>query len=326
MAAGGLDLGATPAYDHAQSQEEWSKFLTRCLSSRLDPDTFDTYVALLYSKYPLPPEVIADICLKPQPTNHESLDPRIPRYIQILSQRKLIDTPSILKALYKYSTSHAQAQKTASGNVPPDNSEDKVPLRWGSSYAAEEVIFYRITKAVGLGTGIKGGSDALEICKLMAKWMTLFTSASAAFAQDVMGQLQSPQSRDEMEAARAAFVMLLLGICENQTVLNALSRPFAKDARRALSESLASFVPSILQSASQIASRLELFRTETLASFEPADKKKDATNPGIDDLLESTMALDNFVVPELPTVNSRAGLYIYLNAAVRGPPDYGSTT
>lgn len=87
------------------------------------------------------------------------------------------------------------------------------------------------------------------------------------------------------------------------------------DARKALSESLTEFVPSILQSSSQIAARLELFRTETLAGFEPVEKKETA-GTGIDDLLDSTMGLDNFVIPELPIANSRAGLYIYLNAAV----------
>ncbi|KAI1135676.1 Med5-domain-containing protein [Hypoxylon sp. FL0543] len=319
MASGGFDMG--PVRDYTKSKEEWARFLDRCISSRLDPETFESYIELLYSKHPLPPAIIADICLKPQSSNHESLDPRIPRYIQVLSHHKLIDTPSVLKALYKYSTSHVQAQKA--GNLPPEDSEDKVPLRWGSSYAAEEVIFYRLTKAVAMGTGIVNAGDALEVCKLMAKWMALFTSASTVFEHEVMGQLQNgqlqiPQSRDEMEAARAAFVMLLLGICENQTVLGALSRPFAKSTRRALSESLASFIPSILQSASQIASRLELFRTETLASFEPPDEK-DATHPVIDDM-ESSMALDNFVVSELPIANSRAGLYIYLNACLVGRP------
>ncbi|KAI1391543.1 Med5-domain-containing protein [Hypoxylon trugodes] len=311
-----------PVHNHTSSKEEWSKFVARCISSRLDTDTFESYVSLLYSKHPLPPAIIADVCLKPQLENHESLDPRVPRYIQVLAQRGLIDTSSLLKALYKYSTSQTQARKT--GSFPHGEAEDKVPLRWGSSYASEEVIFYRITKAVALGTGIRNASDALEVCKLMAQWMTLFTSASAAFAQEAMGQLPNmhlanPQSRDEMEAARAAFIMLLLSICENQMVLNALSRPFAKSARRALYASLATFVPSILQNASQIASRLELFRTETLASFEPADKNTESSQTMMDDI-ESTMALDNFVVPELPNVNSRAGLYIYLNAALVGRP------
>lgn len=88
------------------------------------------------------------------------------------------------------------------------------------------------------------------------------------------------------------------------------------DARKALSESLSNFVPSIQLSSSQIASRLELFRTETLAGFEPVDKKKETENKDLDDLLDSTMGLDNFVIPEMPIANTRPGLYVYINAAV----------
>ncbi|OTB06195.1 hypothetical protein M426DRAFT_319265 [Hypoxylon sp. CI-4A] len=317
MEQGGLDMG--PEHDHTESIEEWARFLDKCISSRLDPEKFESFVPIMYSKHPLPASIIADVFLKPQPMNHESLDPRIPRYIQVLTSQSFINTPSILKALYKYSTSHEQARKA--GNLPHEDAEDTAQLRWGSSYAAEEVIFYRITKAVAMGIGIRAATDALEVCRLMARWMTLFTSASTAFAHEAMGNLQlhNPQPKDEMEAARAAFVMLLLGICENSIVLNALSRPYAKKTRAALSASLANFIPTIVQSASQIATRLEIFRTGALATFEPPDKKKETANPVMDDL-ESTMALDNFVVSELPNVNSRAGLYIYLNAALIGRP------
>jgi mediator of RNA polymerase II transcription subunit 5 len=83
-----------------------------------------------------------------------------------------------------------------------------------------------------------------------------------------------------------------------------------------MSESLSNFVPSIMQSASQIAARLESFRTETLAGFEPIDQKNEAAKAEIDDLIDSTIGLDNFPVAELPFMNSRAGLYIYLNASV----------
>ncbi|RYO94457.1 hypothetical protein DL766_001611 [Monosporascus sp. MC13-8B] len=317
--SGSGDAATTSMQNHSQAIEQWNRFLEQCISSRLDPETFESYVPLLNSKYPLPPAAIADVFLHPQPSNHESLDPRIPRYIHVLTQRRLIDTPSILKALYKYSTSHTQAQKA--GHPPLEDAQARtISLRWGSSYSSEEVVFYRLTKTVGLGTGIKSASDALEVCKIIANWMFLFTSASAAFAHDVMGQLQNAQSKDEMEGSRAAFVMLLLSVCENRTVLNALGRPFAKEARKALSESLAVFVPLMLQNAPQIAGRLELFRTETLASFDPIDKKNDPVNAEMDDILDSTVGLDNFVVPELPITNTRAGLYIYLNAALVGRP------
>lgn len=71
-----------------------------------------------------------------------------------------------------------------------------------------------------------------------------------------------------------------------------------------------------MQNASQIAARLELFRTETLAGFEPIDKKKEAANAEMDELLDETLGLQNLSIPDLHVDRSRAGLYIYLNAAV----------
>jgi len=82
---------------------------------------------------------------------------------------------------------------------------------------------------------------------------------------------------------------------------------------------LASFVPSIQLSASQIAARLGLFLNEKLAGFDSVDKKDEAENAEIDDILESTMGLQSFAIPELVIENSRAGLYIYLNACVGTP-------
>ncbi|EGU74803.1 hypothetical protein FOXB_14696 [Fusarium oxysporum f. sp. conglutinans Fo5176] len=86
-----------------------------------------------------------------------------------------------------------------------------------------------------------------------------------------------------------------------------------------MSASLASFVPT-LQLVPQITDKLEQFRTEILASSDPADKKKQATNAAMDELLDSAVGLDNFVVAEIPVSNTRAGLYIYLNAALIARP------
>lgn len=71
-----------------------------------------------------------------------------------------------------------------------------------------------------------------------------------------------------------------------------------------------------MQNAGPIATRLDMFRTSTLAAFEPVDEQKNTSNVEIEDLFDSSVALENFVISELPIVNSRAGLYIYLNAVV----------
>lgn len=67
-----------------------------------------------------------------------------------------------------------------------------------------------------------------------------------------------------------------------------------------------------------IAERIELFRTQTLVPLEPVDKKTQAANDEINQLLESTIGLgmDSIPVVDLPVQNFRAGLYVYLNSLV----------
>ncbi|KAK7425449.1 mediator complex subunit [Neonectria magnoliae] len=302
----------------------WADFVARCIARRLETDRFEAYVTLVHSKHPLPPVAVADFFLRPQPSNHDSLDPRIPPYLQVLAQLGYIDTPSILKALFKYSSSHAQAQaqpqNTAQTDGPDKNKPAKPPItRWESSYWAEEVIFYSLTKSVVQGRAIPDSRTALDVVKIISKWMALFTSASTAFAADVMEHVQTSKAREDMESARAALVALLLRLCENEILVKAVSKPFAKDIRKELSTSLASFVPT-LQLVPELIEKLELFRTDTLANLDPVDKKKRVANTAMDDLLESAVGLDNFVVSDIPISNTRAGLYIYLNASLSARP------
>lgn len=68
-----------------------------------------------------------------------------------------------------------------------------------------------------------------------------------------------------------------------------------------------------------MAQRLELFRTQTLLPLEPVDKKAQAANDEIDQIIDSTMGIDAVPVVDLPVVNSRGGLYIYLHSLVSFP-------
>ncbi|KAJ4250568.1 mediator complex subunit [Fusarium torreyae] len=321
--------------------EYWTQFVARCISQRLETDKFEAYVRLVHDQHPLPTALVADFFLRPQPSNDNSLDPRIPPYIQVLTKLGYVDTPSILKALYKYSSSHsyAQAQQQQSNEGDEKDKEKKEEkekensqtpkniTRWKSSYWAEEVIFYGLTKAVVEGRAIPDSRTALDVAMIISKWMTLFTTASTAFAADMLEQVHTAQVREELESSRAALVALLLRLCENEILVGAVSKPFAKgnqqyitqDVRKELSTSLASFVPT-LQLVPQITEKFELFRTEILASSDPADKKKQVANAAMDDLIDSTVGLDNFVVADIPISNTRAGLYIYLNAALIGRP------
>jgi mediator of RNA polymerase II transcription subunit 5 len=87
------------------------------------------------------------------------------------------------------------------------------------------------------------------------------------------------------------------------------------DVRKEFSDSLGKFIPT-LQLIPSVTERLEIFRSQTLAKLDPLTKNQEAANAAMESLIDSTVGLDSFFVPDIPISTTRAGLYIYLHAAV----------
>ncbi|KAM3516078.1 hypothetical protein MY11210_000360 [Beauveria gryllotalpidicola] len=325
----------------------WSAFVARCIAQRLDSDRFQDFVQLVHARHPLPPVLVADLFLRPQPSNRVSLDPRVPPYVRILAQLRYVDAPSILRVLYKYSALHAHDRPPLSLPPPPpeDGREgetmkkeeeadekkkngagggggavrrDKM-VRWQESAWAEEVLFYHVIKTMFEGTAFTDAKTGLELVDITCKWMDLFVHASSELAADMLANKHDRQARDEMETVRAALVPLLLRLVDNHELLRIISKPFAKGIRKHLSESLGNFIQTV-QPPPLYIERLEIFRTQTLAQLDPIDEKKKAANAAMEELLDSTVGSDSFVIPEILISNSRAALYVYLNAALVARP------
>ncbi|KAK4147148.1 mediator of RNA polymerase II transcription subunit 5 [Dichotomopilus funicola] len=192
------------------------------------------------------------------------------------------------------------------------------PRRWQNSYDDEEVILWRLARAIHEGTAVKTAREVAQVAQVLAAWMRLF-AARDVFGPSAMHHHPAAlmQARDDMEDARAAFVLLLIAFSESPTVLAALERVAFRGVCKWLSEALRVFVPCIMQGLPAMATRLEIFRTDVLGKHLPR-KKKDVED--VDSYVDSFIDMDSFQVPELPVVNSRAGLYIYLSAALVGRP------
>ncbi|CZR65485.1 related to Mediator of RNA polymerase II transcription subunit 5 [Phialocephala subalpina] len=304
----------------------WQTFLTNSLATRLPPETFESYVQILNSRHPLSPNRICDIFLHPREGNDYSLDTRATKYIQILLSLKLVNIPAILKTLLKVSSfsKHSEEQighnesvkDTQDGNGQKENG----PARWWrNSYGAEETLFYRLAKIISSGSAPSKIEEAAELVKACIQWMEVVIAASHA-AQEMMGLDQT--HTQEKNAQNMALGTLVIAVVENAQVMHALSKgSVPKATRKELSKTLANFVPLLLQNSAQAAARLEVFRTETLVAIEPVDKKEMAADKAIEDILDESIGLahgvDSMVVEEVPIMNSRAGLYIYLNSLVR---------
>lgn len=248
--------GARPP-QQSNAHKAWAQFIDHALRQRLEPNRFAEFVPTLHTRHQLAAAPVADLCLRPCDWNRYTLDPRMPLYLQTLLDLRLVDLQSVLAGLFRYSTAHTVVGKTgkgksvkieAGGGAGEDEEDSKAAVkegsdavdRWLSSFASDEVIFYRLTKAVGSGLAVRTSRDAVEVCMMMARWMVLFTMASAALPpahheDALMGGMGGgsagfalKKSRDDLENSRAAFVMLLLGVCENHVVLQTLSKPLAK--------------------------------------------------------------------------------------------------
>ncbi|KUJ19653.1 Med5-domain-containing protein [Mollisia scopiformis] len=310
---------------------QWQTFLTRSLATRLSPDTFESYLQILESKHPLSPNRICDIFLSPRIENTYALDPRISKYIQILLSSRLVHIPAVLKALLKYSSfsKHDENSNGTTGSDPNTQQsnrggkkDDGPAKHWSNSYGAEETLFYRMAKNISSGVAPHDIDEAVELVKASIQWMEVIITASHS-AQEMMGLDQT--HTHEKNAQSMALGTLVIAIVENTQVVNALSKGrVPKATRKDLSKMLANFVPLLLQNSAQAAARLEVFRTETLVAIEPVDKKEMAADKAFEDILDESIGLaqtvDTMVVEELPIVNSRAGLYIYLNSLLFARP------
>ncbi|PBP24885.1 mediator complex subunit Med5 [Diplocarpon rosae] len=306
----------------------WQQFLDRCIETRLDVELFTTYVELLKTQEPLPASQVAQIFLAPREHNDYALDPRVTRYVQTLLSLELFNVPTLLRGLWKVSSFRLQEEegrvedketknKKAEGRV--DGKAGKV---WLNSYTTEETMFYRITKCISSGAAPRDLQETVELINACIQWMETVISAPQGAHQ--MLNL-APTRAAEMAAQHMALGTLVVSVVENNQVQHALGkRAVPKPVRGHLSKALGGFVPLVLQSSPQIAGRLEIFRTETLAAFESPEAKepKGDADKDIEEILQGGLDLrvDSMVVEEIPVVNTRVGLYVYLNALLVARP------
>ena len=181
------------------------------------------------------------------------------------------------------------------------------------------MLFYRLAKHISSNTSPKTASEATELGIVLIQWLEASLSAYHA-AQDVLAL--GPLT-EELTAQIMALGTLAIAVLENALVMGGIAKGRVGKGN-GLGVVLGGFVPVLMQCSPQSAARLELFRSQTLVMLEPVEKGKGrgkGAEGEIDDILDGGAVggaggIEGIVVVELPVVNSRAGLYIYLNALV----------
>lgn len=261
------------------------------------------------------------------------MDPRVPGYLVELLKEGIVDITAALRVLRRWSGWNGIEDAVKRGERRP----------WRKSAYGDEAVLYSLTKLIGQREhGPDGEKGATDLVRATTEWASMLAGVQVAIAtgdgSDEDNKIQELQI--EISNMRIAFGTFLVGVQECPEVLGALQRGCPKGMSRMkqgvllvmnemptmlmaclaiikeFSQALAIFTPTLLNSQA-IAQRIELFRTTTLVPLEPVDKKMQAANDEMNEILESAgLGIDSVPVVDLPLQTTRAGLYVYLNSLV----------
>ncbi|KNG43997.1 Med5-domain-containing protein [Stemphylium lycopersici] len=292
---------------------EWSAFLDRCLERRVQPDVFAAAVAQLHAKSPLPGRKIAALVLRPRVAGTNSIDPRAIGFLEQLLALKKVDASDVLTLTFLYSKDR----------LPVKAGEEKTPkdAQWNNPPEVEEVIFHRLHKDFAAEERPVNNAEGLRTLIVITRWMqAMVTSHTSDTMIQAMAGIQQPQQQSIN--VREGLAMLVIGIVENSKILRILNNPKGKDVRKAFTQSLSSFIPFLSnnsagsQTSLSLANRLEMSQKQ----HDFYEKLPSVNGQGNENAGLEVAALQLDAVMELPQANTRAGLYIFLNALLVARP------
>ncbi|KAL7776845.1 hypothetical protein CFE70_007265 [Pyrenophora teres f. teres 0-1] len=284
--------------------DEWKVFLSRCIASRIPPDVFAAAVAQLHAKSPLPGRKLAALVLLPRAAG---IDPRSIAILEQLLALKKVDASDVLTVTFLHSKDRR----------PINTGDEKTPkdAQWSNPPELEEIIFHRLHKAFASEERPVNNTEGLRTLIVVTRWMqVMVTSHTSDSMIQAMAGIQQPHQQSIN--AREGLAMLVIGVIENPRILAILSNPKGKDIRKNFVQSLSSFIPFLhnnsagSQTSLSLASRLEMSQKQH-DFFEKLPNVNGERNDGTG-LEVAALQLD--AVMELPQVNTRPGLYVFLNA------------
>lgn len=324
---------------------EWAHFLDRCLESRVQPDLFAAAVTQLHAKSPLPGRKLATLLLKPRAAATTSIDPRVIVYLERLLALKKVNASDVLAATFEFSKD--RLPKTGEDESAKDP-------QWNNPPELEEIVFHRLHRAFVTEERPMNIGEGIRTLLVVTRWMQAMVTShtSDTMIQAMAGIQQGPQQQSIN--VREGLGMLVVGIIENSKMLDILSNPKGKgvhafcplprqlrdrnaleeqrilsqfantrlDIRKAFAQSLSSFIPFLShnsvgsQTSLQLANRLEISQKQhDFYNKLPTVNGETNGNPGLE-----VAVLQLEAVMDLPLLNTRAGLYVWLNSLVRFKP------
>ncbi|KAK7550831.1 mediator of RNA polymerase II transcription subunit 5 [Phyllosticta citricarpa] len=291
----------------AKVKYTWHIFIDTCLRKRLATDDYDKLARDLRARIPKDGAALSEALLRPKTLSAFYFDPLVVVYLERSLALDLLDPPHILEALFR----HAREANAATDRSQPESWNVK-----SQSYVSpelEELVFARLSRAYMINERPKKVSEAQKTLALLTKWMSTMSSTQAA--ESVINSI-AEGTQGHRTTTIMSLGLLVIAVLEHPKIAGVLEKASPKWVSKALSESITAFMPHLSQASLQLADRLGMLQKQYSLTDHAANAVDDGSaNNGLD-----VAVLQLETVMDLPVINTRAGLYVFINSILAARP------
>ncbi|KAJ5718183.1 hypothetical protein N7488_003829 [Penicillium malachiteum] len=281
------------------SPEKWRSFLHQCLAHRVDVDEFKDLSKLMRARSPVSEAELIDLLLEIRGASSITWDPLLPVYVDGLCKAGQVKSSSALVGLLKHSS-----VRNRDGNKKL------------STLMTDIKVIQDISFCVSTGSIPRTVNEAAELYSATVEWVfaiSLWHNSLDPSQQDG-GLMGSPDAVSLIEAL-GVLLVALSGAAKGLEMLSTDSpRNALKIVKQKLGQALSAYIP--LSVDAFVRQRLDQFQKQFNLYGEQSSKSMDHY---IDGMNVNALQFEASVMNG-PIINTRAGLYIYLNSMLVGRP------
>lgn len=268
--------------------EQWTTLIKTCFGHRIRAKQLGKPFSELWSTTPVPGPLLASIIFR---SGASGVDPLISEYLEQILRVTTIDTSNVLVALLAHSR-YALKKKAGSGSDTP------------MSHAFFEHVLSLLVRLVAAGERPKTAREARSVVRALGECLTACRAHEMVLLMQSVDGMQSPDP--QVVTSFETLATLAIALLNNPTVKVDISNAWPQSSKEKLASACNDFAELITPwSHTQIGARLQM-----LAKAPPITTGKP----------EFSTAEIASAVNDLQIVNSRVGLYAYLNAALCARP------
>ncbi|KAK2753905.1 mediator complex subunit [Arachnomyces sp. PD_36] len=292
----------------ASSIEKWKTFLRQCLTRRISADKFREMAKILFESDTIPEGTLVDAVLESRAVTNVYWDPLIPLYVDTLRRLGIIKMPDILNSLLKHSSISQKDHESKASTAKP--------LAKPSTLLTDYRILQDLLMAVTSGWSPKSMRDARRTLTSVTDWIFALVSWVSASANDENPSGALGTSQDAFQVFESAGI-LLAALVGSSNALDSLSTPSAEADKNRLAQAISAYNPICADISITLRNRLDALQ-KGFNIFDSSGSKS-LEDAMMDEVDATAMQFESNVI-DGPVINSRAGLYIYLNALLVGRP------